>query len=512
MKKITFVAAVLAVFLTACSFFDNNSIENTLENESLISDGEYSCCVELTGGSGRATVESPATVYVAGQDMTVQLVWSSSHYDYMLVGDARYDNEAAVDENSVFTIPFKAFDEPFTVIGDTTAMSTPHEIEYELTVFAPGKTVDSKEIESETVTASDEGYSLGNLQFKEALELDYAKNFSVDYYTDAECEEYAFITITGASVNQYFLRPLGSANNKVEGLSDNVTVLSNIDKTYLVSTSVMDLLVNIDAMDQLLFSGTDAKDWDIKVAKAAIKSGDILYAGKYSAPDYELLVSDECNFAIENTMIYHNPEVKEKLEALGIPVLVETSSYESSPLGRLEWIKLYGVLFDKLDKAEEVFDSQEKRVAAVKDIEATNLTVAFFSVNSNGQITVRKNGDYISSMIDMAGGSYVPADLAESTDALSTMKISMEDFYVGAVDADVLIYNSTIEGELASIDDLIEEAPSLADFKAVKNNNVYCLREGYFQKTTSVAEFIEELHLILTDSYKSGECFYKLKE
>ena len=67
-----------------------------------------------------------------------------------------------------------------------------------------------------------------------------------------------------------------------------------------------------------------------------MEEGDILYAGKYSAPDYELILDEGCNLAIENTMIYHNPEVKEKLEELGIPVLVERSSYESHPLGRLE--------------------------------------------------------------------------------------------------------------------------------------------------------------------------------
>ena len=52
-------------------------------------------------------------------------------------------------------------------------------------------------------------------------------------------------------------------------------------------------------------------------------------------------------------MIYHNPEVKEKLEDLGIPVLVEMSSYESHPLGRLEWIRVYGLLTDREKEADE---------------------------------------------------------------------------------------------------------------------------------------------------------------
>lgn len=83
--------------------------------------------------------------------------------------------------------------------------------------------------------------------------------------------------------------------------------------------------------------------------------GKITYAGKYSAPDYETIYSADCNLAIENTMIYHTPEVKEQLEKLGIPVFVERSSYEPHALGRMEWIKVYGTLLGCEDKAEKLF-------------------------------------------------------------------------------------------------------------------------------------------------------------
>ena len=115
-------------------------------------------------------------------------------------------------------------------------------------------------------------------------------------------------------------------------------------------------------------------------------------------------------------------------------------------------------------------------------------------------------------MIKMAGGSYVPEGIYDSENALSTLKITVEDFYLYASDADILIYNSTIEGEFESIEELMQKLQALEDFKAIKEGKVYCLKEGYFQKSTSVAEFIEELHNILTDSHTEGECFYKLKE
>ncbi len=500
MKRLKLLAAALAFFLIGCGFF-NNTTESVTVN----------CQVFLTGGSGRASVESPAKVVDAGDEKTVELVWSSPYYDYMIVDGTRYENEAKEGDNSVFTIPFSNYDTEFPVIADTTAMSEPHEIEYQITVYNTD-TADLKSSEDVPLEPVEEAYDLGGLSYDHEMDLEYASGFSVGYYLDSKQKEYKFVTIQGvgsSKTNQYFLfAPVGT-NPKV---SDNVAVITEPCSTYLVSTSVMDYISKIDSLDRIAFSGTKASDWYVKKAKKAMEDGQVLFAGKYSAPDYELLVSSGCDFAIENTMIFHNPEAKEKLEELGIPVMVETSSYEATPLGRLEWIKLYGAIYDKEDLATEVFDQQKLRVSQVTEKENTNKTVAFFSISSNGQITVRKSNDYISSMIKMAGGNYVPKDLYDSENALSTMKMTAEDFYLVAADADILIYNSTIEGELKSVQELQGKLQSLEDFKAIKNGEVYCLKEGYFQKSTSVAEFIEELHEILKGSYKSGECFYKLKE
>ena len=98
-----------------------------------------------------------------------------------------------------------------------------------------------------------------------------------------------------------------------------------------------------------------------------MENGSILYAGKYSEPDYERIVSEGCGLAIENTMILHSPEVKEKLESFGIPVLVDHSSYEAHPLGRTEWIRLYGVLTGKEKEAEAAFAKQEAALQRVTE-------------------------------------------------------------------------------------------------------------------------------------------------
>ena len=100
-----------------------------------LADGTYSIAVTLEGGSGKGSVQSPCTLTVADGKMTAQIVWSSSHYDYMLVDGERYD-ALSNEDGSTFEIPVSALDTPLAVIGDTIAMSTPHEIEYTLTFDA----------------------------------------------------------------------------------------------------------------------------------------------------------------------------------------------------------------------------------------------------------------------------------------------------------------------------------------------------------------------------------------
>lgn len=101
-------------------------------------DGSYTCEVTLEGGSGRATVDSPAALTVADGKMTATIVWSSPNYDYMIVDGEKY-LPTNTEGNSTFEIPVSALGIPLSVVADTVAMSTPHEIEYTLTFSAPSE-------------------------------------------------------------------------------------------------------------------------------------------------------------------------------------------------------------------------------------------------------------------------------------------------------------------------------------------------------------------------------------
>lgn len=332
---------------------------------------------------------------------------------------------------------------------------------------------------------------LAGMKYDHSLELQYADQFAVDYYEGG----YALITIAGGE--RFLLVP--EDKEAPEGLDADISVIQKpVQNIYLVATSAMDLFCALDGLDSISLSGTNADGWYIDKAKEAMEDGDIAFAGKYSAPDYELILSKNCDLAIESTMIYHQPEVQEKLEKFGIPVLVEHSSYESHPLGRTEWIKLYGVLLGKEDQAQKLFQEQVDKLKSVEDSENTGKTVAFFYINSMGAANVRKSNDYVSKMIELAGGEYIFHDPAEDDNALSTMNMQMEEFYAKAKDADYIIYNSTIDGELDSIDELLAKSSLLADFKAVKDGNVWCTGQNLFQETMGLATMIEDIHTMLT--------------
>ena len=337
------------------------------------------------------------------------------------------------------------------------------------------------------------------LTVESSYPLQYAKQFTVDECTGG----YERITIADS---QYLVVPQGAA--VPEDLPQGTTVLQQpIENIYLVSTSAMDPIISLGALDSIALSGTKADGWYLPEAKAAMQAGQIAYAGKYSAPDYETILASGCGLAIENTMIYHTPEVKEQLEKFGIPVLVERSSYESHPLGRLEWIRLYGVLFDKEEEADSFYEAELEKLEPIMKKESCNVTVAFFSVTANGTISVRKSNDYVAQMIALSGGTYVPEQLAgEEENALSTMNIQMEDFYADAKNADILIYNSTIEGEISTLEELKQKNALFADFQAVQDGNVYCTTNNFFQKSTAIGDFMEDLNKIIrnTDTEEAG--------
>lgn len=325
-----------------------------------------------------------------------------------------------------------------------------------------------------------------------SMELLYAENFSVDYY------EGGFKLLETMDGTQILVVP--EDKEIPQNVDEDTIVLKQpVQNMYLVSSAVMDIFSKLDAIDTLRFSSQTEDNWYVDDAKQAMEDGCLIYAGKYSKPDYELIVSEGCSLAIENSMIFHSPEVIEMLESFDIPVMVEYSSYESHPMGRVEWIKFFGALVDKEDEAQRIFDEQIDILDSVTANENTGKTVAFFYITSNGLVQVRQSNDYIPKMIELAGGRYIFDNLGDSESKRSTMNMQVEEFYDGAKDADYIIYNSTIDGGLSSVDELIDKCPVLADFKAVKDGNVWCTTNDMYQQSMSIGYMIKDIHSMLCD-------------
>lgn len=530
------------------TFVSEQQTETVLTQEETgweFQDGTYQMEVELFGGSGRASVTSPAEVEIKDGKAVATLEWSSPNYDYMLVDGKKY-LPVNTEGNSVFQIPVEAFDQDIAVIADTVAMSTPHEIEYTLNFHvgnaatagadgAEGGQQAGADGTGASAGANDTGMSAGKnagakgtsaatgsnrtadpLVYDHSMELSYAENFAVDYYEGG----YKLLT-TRLNGDRILIVPEHEqapedaealVSPSAEGEPGKLIVLQKpVKNLYLVASSVMDMFAQLDSMDAISMCGLKEEDWYIPAAKQAMKDGTLLYAGKYSQPDYELLLSQNCSMAIENSMIYHTPEVMEKLEEFGIPTLVEYSSYEEHPLGRVEWVKFFGALLDQEEKADQLFEKQKEALKRVETEESTGKTVAFFYITSNGLVQVRQSTDYIPKMIELAGGKYVFENLGDPGSRRSTVNLQLEDFYDGAQDADFLVYNTTIDRQVQTLEDLLKKCSLLKDFKAVKNHQVWCTTEDMYQQSMSAGNLIEDFHRMLTGDDEETRYLYRLE-
>ena len=493
-------------------------------------DGTYQMEVELLGGSGRASVTSPAKVEIKDGKAVATLEWSSPNYDYMVVDGEKY-LPVNTEGNSVFQIPVEAFDQDIVVIADTVAMSTPHEIEYTLNFHAgengqnAAKAGTTEQEDADGAEKGQQTAAVGEnpaktaaapLTYDHSMELSYAENFAVDYYEGG----YKLLT-TRLNGDRILIVPKHQqapedaealVSPSAEGEPGKLIVLQEpVKNLYLVASSVMDMFAQLDSMDAISMCGLKEEDWYIPAAKQAMKDGTLLYAGKYSQPDYELLLSQNCSMAIENSMIYHTPEVMEKLGEFGIPTLVEYSSYEEHPLGRVEWVRFFGALLDQEEKADQLFEKQKEALKRVETEESTGKTVAFFYIISNGLVQVRQSTDYIPKMIELAGGKYVFENLGDPDSRRSTVNLQLEDFYDGAQDADFLVYNTTIDRQVQTLEDLLKKCSLLKDFKAVKNHQVWCTTEDMYQQSMSAGNLIEDFHRMLTGDDKETRYLYRLK-
>ena len=471
--------------------------------------------VTLEGGSGKASVESPCPVLERSGELLAVITWSSSHYDFMIV-DGEKILPVNKEGNSQFEIPLKSSagangmgqseslpaDCEMQVQADTTAMSTPHLVDYTLS-FRFFKTKEEAEsagesqqeedstdaTQEEAAATSDirEAPKLSGLQYLSKDENEYAQGFAIYRYEN----EYTVLAIDDGRC--YLVVPEAAEvteNVEVpEGTAEDLIILRQpLDRIYLAASAVMCQFDEIGAVDNVILSGLEKDGWYIKAAREAMEKGTLEYGGKYSAPDYERIVASGVNLAVESTMIHHTPKVQEKLEKLGIPVLIDRKSYVEALRGNAE------------ADAANTYGS---------DSAAQQKTVAIFSINSTRQVVTRGAGDYFGKMVEIAGGTLsTPA----TDTGRATQTVSMESFYAAAEQADILIYNASIEDAPEDLQQMCAKDSILTQFRAVREGNVWCMRSSLYQNASRTGAIIRDLHAIVAgEADEETEFFYRLK-
>lgn len=329
--------------------------------------------------------------------------------------------------------------------------------------------------------------------------LVFEKQVSFDDATGVHIYRYqgGYSLICVEDGRNYLLIP--KDKEKPEKISETWVVLQQpLDNIYMAASATAAFFQALDGIDTVCMSSIEAKNWYVEEMRQGMEKGQIFFAGKYSQPDYELLLQERCSLALESTMILHSPEVMEKLQDAGIPVFVDYSSYEEHPLGRLEWVKVYGELLGKSQEAEVFFEEQKETVENMEQTSQEEKNVAFFYCNSSGGVVTRKTSDYLPKLITLAGGKYVFDNLGEDNKASSSVNMTMEEFYAAAKEADYIIYNGTIDEPLHSVEELIEKNALFGDFRAVKLGQVYCTDESVYQATDKMAVICRDINLMLT--------------
>ena len=490
------------------------------------------------------------------------ITWSSSHYDFMVVNGEKL-LPVNTEGNSTFEIPLKSEEAPsgssdsaasdtgrttslpadcaMEVQADTTAMSTPHLVDYTLSFRffetreeaenAGGTkqetaSADKAQNGAENVNETQDEAASEEIKIKEAPQLsgqqylsqdenEYAQGFAIYRY------ENDYAVLAAGDGRCYLIIPEGG---QVPDSPDNELIILQkpLDRIYLAASAAMCQFDEIGAVDNVILSGLEKDGWYIEAAREAMEKGTLKYGGKYSTPDYEMIVASGVNLAIESTMIHHTPKVQEKLEKLGIPVLIDRSSYESEPLGRAEWVKVYGLLTGREEEAAQAFAEQKGYVEALRgnteqepqnasgNAEPESLkTAAIFSINSTRQVVTKSAGDYFGKMVEIAGGTLcTPAN----DPGRASQTVSMEAFYAAAEQAEILIYNASIEDAPQSLQEMCAKDNVLAQFRAVKEGNVWCMRSSLYQYASRTGAIIRDLHAILAgEADEETEFFYRLK-
>ena len=337
---------------------------------------------------------------------------------------------------------------------------------------------------------AEENYD-GKLISDGMMNINYATQFSVEQFKGG----YRMITNHLAGDLKTLVVPEGMS--VPADLEEGVQVLQlPVTKSYVCASNMVSMMEGIGAIKKVTQIGTGSTTYHFQSINDQLDNGYTVKAGGYTDDvDYELVVTGGSQVVIWNG---NDEEVIQKFQALNIPIICEANTSEAGIYGRIEWMKLLGVVYGLEEQALAAYEDQVSRIEAIRAQDDTTLVVAMGGMSaSSGKCYSRKSGDFQADYIRYAGGLYALEDV--NPGEAGSASLTPEDMYLYFKNADVVIWAYSLPEE--TLDGLKEVYPAIVDFKAYQNGQIFIQSDSYIQGgAREPACIVEDLNTILTST------------
>lgn len=338
-----------------------------------------------------------------------------------------------------------------------------------------------------------------------SIDFKYAKGFQVQYL-DGDCK-----LVVDSAGKKFLLVPNGKTAPK--GYEDAKIISTPVKKVAAFSTTYVSALRSIGELSSIAAVTTEKNKWYIDEIKKGLDAGNITYVGNQASPNYEQIKAINPDIAILHTGSSSQEEQIAKLEELGITCISYNEHMQDDPLGKIEAVRVLAAFFNKDEAAQNNFNKVESNIKAVSDkVKSVKKPKVAYAYILKGLVYVPNEGSYVAKMIELAGGDYIFSDIGKNDGAYS--KISVEEFYAKAKNADVLIYDNTSDLSVKNLSDLVNNNNILKDISPITNGKVCGINPTYWQDTDKMDTIIKDMSAaIYPEQYSDYKpnYYYKLK-
>jgi len=327
-------------------------------------------------------------------------------------------------------------------------------------------------------------------------------NFTADFVIE-ELDD-GIRKVTDAEGRSFLLVPKGQS--PPEEHAETPVINTPLEKVLLTSTTQAGLLSPLNVWDRVAGVANSADQWHIDEVSQGLSNGSIAYVGEAWAPDYEKISQLDPDLVFVYTGEFGLTDMIAKLDEMNIPYVVVNDYLENDPRSEMEWIVFMSTFFGKYDVALRYVEQATLDVDQVEaNVAAKEKPKVAWGFIFDGLAHVPNAGSHSAAMIRLAGGEYVFDDIG--VDQGGSAQISLEEFYIRANDADILIYSSILDFT-PNIQTILEAAPILEDIKPIQQGNVWAFTPEYFQMIHMRYAMIEDLAAIFHPDEFETQGFY----